>query len=343
MEKGKKIILAYNFELGKIFNILDGLPNNFQNFTWFCTICKKPLFFKEDLDCFLHKGNRNYCFEPETIEHKTMKAYWYVIFPKFNKVVTKKLEYKIGDQIADVYFELRNGKKVVIECQNSQISKKKLIERTKNYTSKDIYVLWIFNGLGTCVSDKKNPRNEDAIGVLGMEKRVHSLYGGRVYYMNVLGKKIVNPPFALHLAPFFKHKESEYNYLGYDKYYKDKRSTILGKIPDYRIICIDKKGYKLARFMDKHVSTLCTEQINRHIRGICQKRILNGETFNDMIKISIKSIISEFENRYGFHLPHLILKKSKNVKKIEIRKLLDDKYNIHEVITVRISDFLESL
>ncbi len=342
MEKDKKNILAYNFELGKIFNILDGLLEDFQNFTWLCTICKKPLFYNEDLNCFLHKGNRIYCFEPETIEHKTMKAYWYVMFPKFNQVSLKKLEYKIGDQIADVYFELRNGKKVVIECQNSQISKRKLIERTKNYTSKGIYVLWIFNGHGTCVSDKKNPKIEEEVGVLGMEKRVHSLYGGRVYYMNVLGKKIVNPPFALHLTPFFKHKESEYNYLGYDKYYKDKRSTILGKIPDYKIICIEDKGYKLAQFTDKHVSTLCTEQINRHIRGICQKKILKGETINDMINISLKSIISEVKNQYGFHLPHLILKKSKKIKKISIIKLLDDKYNIHDVITVRISDYLES-
>ncbi len=59
MEKDKKNILAYNFKLGKIFNILDGLPEDFQNFTWLCTICKKPLFYNEDLNCFLHKGNRS--------------------------------------------------------------------------------------------------------------------------------------------------------------------------------------------------------------------------------------------------------------------------------------------
>ncbi|TKJ23690.1 MAG: hypothetical protein CEE43_03230 [Promethearchaeota archaeon Loki_b32] len=61
-----------------------------------------------------------------------------------------------------------------------------------------------------------------------------------------------------------------------------------------------------------------------------------------MINISLKSIISEVKNQYGFHLPHLILKKSKKIKKISIIKLLDDKYNIHDVITVRISDYLES-
>ncbi|NVM38332.1 MAG: hypothetical protein HWN81_22245, partial [Candidatus Lokiarchaeota archaeon] len=284
----------------------------------------------------------NYCFEPETIEHKTMKAFWYVMFPKFNSVSAKKLEYKIGDQIADVYFELSNGKRVVIECQNSQISKRKLIERTKKYAHKNIYVLWIFNGLGTCVSDKKNPRNENESAVLGMEKRVHSLYGGRVYYMNVSGRTVINPPFALHLSPFFKHKESEYNYLGYDKYYKDKRSVILGKIPDYRIICIDVKAYKLARFKDKHVSTLCTEQITQSIKDFCQKKLLKGKNINDTVEIPINLIISEVKDRYGFHLAHLIIKKSKKIKKEKTEKLLDNNYNIQEVIRVRISDYIES-
>lgn len=171
MEKNKKIIIAFNFELGKIFNIFDGFPEDLQNYTWLCAICKKPLFYNQSLGCFLHKGNRNYCFEPETIEHKTMKAFWYVMVPTFNRVSVRKLEHKIGDQVADVYFELQNGKRIVIECQNSQISKKRLIERTKNYTSKGIYVLWIFNGHGTCVSDEKNPLNKEGVGVLGMEKR----------------------------------------------------------------------------------------------------------------------------------------------------------------------------
>lgn len=341
MEKEKKIIHAFNFELGKSFNILDGLPENVQKYTWLCTICKKPLFYRQELDCFLHKGNRNYCFEPETIEHKIMKAYWYVMFPKFNPVSIKRLEHKIGDQIADIYFELRDGNKVVIECQNSQISKKRLIERTKSYSQKDIFVLWIFNGHGTCVSNEKNPRNQDEVGVLGMEKRVHSLYGGRVYYMNVLGRSIINPPFALHFTPFFKHKDSKYNYLGYNKYYKDKRSIIFSKIPNYKIICIEDKSYKLARFTDKHMSILCTEQITKCIKKVCQKNLFKGKNPDDTIEISLNSIILEVKNRYGYYLPHLMLKKSKKIKKVNIDKLLDEKYNLHDVITVRISDYLK--
>ncbi|MFX0002855.1 MAG: competence protein CoiA family protein [Candidatus Hodarchaeota archaeon] len=340
MEKDKKVIHAFNFELGKIFNILDGLPNNAQNYNWLCTICKKPLFYNKEFECFLHKGNRNYCFEPETIEHKTMKVYWYVMFPKFNQIYSKKIEYTIGDQIADVYFELKDGKKVVIECQNSQISKRKLIERTKNYTNKDIYTLWIFNGHGTCVSDEKNPRNNNKVGVLGMEKRVHSLYGGRVYYMNVSGRKIINSPYVLHLSPFFEHKKSDYNYLGYNKYYKDKRSTILGKIPNYKIICLDVKGYKLARFTDKHLSTLCTEDIISCIKEICQKHLLKGKELNDTLKIPLTKIISKLKHKYGFHLPYLLLKKSQKIKKINIENLFDERYNTNDVITVKVADYI---
>ncbi|UCC19247.1 MAG: hypothetical protein JSV62_14265 [Promethearchaeota archaeon] len=340
MEKDKKLIHAFNYELGKIFNILDGLPTNSQKYTWLCTVCKKPLFYNQDSDCFLHKGNRNYCFEPETIEHKTMKAFWYVMFPKFNQVSSKKIEYKIGDQIADVYFELKTGQKVVIECQNSQISKKKLIERTKNYSHKGIYLLWIFNGLGSCVSDEKYPRNEEGIGVLGMEKRVHSLYGGRIYYMNVSGRKIINSPYALHFAPFFEHKKSEYNYLGYDKYYKDKRSIVLGKIPNYKILNIELKGYKIARFSDKHVSVLCTEQIIQRIKEICKTSLLNGRSIKDKIKIPISSIISKLRNRYGFHLPYILLKKSNKVKTVSFDKSFNSNYDIEDEITVNLFDYI---
>jgi len=343
MENDKRIIHAFNFELGKVFNILDGLPSDSQKYTWLCTICKKTLSYNQELGCFLHNGNRNYCFEPETIEHKTMKAYWYVMFPKFNQISSKKIEYKIEDQIADVYFELNNGKKVVIECQNSQISKRKLIERTKKYTHKNIYTLWIFNGYGTCVSDKKNPRNEDEVGVLGMEKRVHSLYGGRIYYMNVSGRKIIDSPYALHFSPFFEHKKSDYNYLGYNKYYKDKRSAILGRIPNYKIICLEVKGYKLARFTDKHLSTLCSEEIISCIKEICQKGLLKGKDFNETLEIPLKSIISKVINRYGFHLPHLLLKRSQKIKKVNIEKLFDENYNINEVITIQISDFIKRI
>ena len=84
-------------------------------------------------------------------------------------------------------------------------------------------------------------------------------------------------PYVLHFSPFFKHKSSNYSYLGHNKYYKDKRSATFGRIPNYKILCIDSKGYKLARFTDKHLSTLCTEEIIFSIKEICQKSLLKGK------------------------------------------------------------------
>ena len=262
-----------------------------------------------------------------------------MMFPKFNQISSKKIELRIGDQIADVYFELKNGKKVVIECQNSQISKRKLIERTHSYSYKDIYTLWIFNGHGTCVSYKKNPQNEEGLGVLGMEKRVHSLYGGRIYYMNVIGRKIIDPPYGLHFAPFFEHKKSNYNYIGYDKYYRDKRSAILSRIPNYKILCVDINGYKLARFTDKHLSVLCTQEINSIITTHCKAVLAERSDVPEIIKIPLRQIISQLKDRYGFHLPYLLLKKSQNIRKVNIEKTFDEEYNIYEIIRVKISDY----
>ena len=340
MDKANKIIIAFNYELGQTFNIFEGLPENSEKFTWLCVNCKRELYYKHELGCFQHKGNLPCDFEPETREHKTMKYYWFKTFPKFNLITKRKLEQKIGDQIIDVYFELRNRKKVAIECQNSQISRNKLIERTKNYTNKDIYVLWIFNGYGSFVNEEKQPWNQEKVQVSLVENRIHQLYGGRVYYMNVLGNKIVNPPYALHYAPYFEHKTTDLNYLGYDKYYRKIKSTVVGNIPNFKIICVDYKGYKLARFMDKHVSILCVEEINRFLRDLCRKSSRKKNKKDAVLKIPINSIISSIEKRFGYYLPYIILKKSNKVKKIKIRKEIDKSYNIQEFIMVKISDFI---
>jgi len=152
----KEVLIALNVELNQIFNLRYRRPKNPHKYTWLCNICKKQVYYNENENCFKHRGLKPDDFEPETVEHKRMKEYWYNTFPLVNPIILRQMEYRFGDQIADVYFELRDGIKVAIECQNSPITKKKLINRTKKYAEKDIYVLWIFNGSGTCVSEEKN-------------------------------------------------------------------------------------------------------------------------------------------------------------------------------------------
>ncbi len=253
----KEVLAAVNLELNRVFKVNYKLPNNPQNYSWRCIECKKPLFYNPNLNCFKHRGQKPEGFEPETLEHKTMKYYWFKTFSLYNPIKTRKLEYWLGDQIADVYFELReNGEKVAIECQNSPISSKKLIERTAKYTAKGIYVLWVFNASGSVVSEEKYNQNTEKVKVLKEEMRVHNLYSGRVYYMNVIGEDVVLPPYALHFTPYFEHKKVEGNIYGCDNYYRKYKNAVYGIIPTYKIICSDYSSYKLARFMDKNISLL---------------------------------------------------------------------------------------
>ena len=54
------------------------------------------------------------------------------------------------------------------------------------------------------VSDFKNI---EKVQVLKEEKRVHDLYSGRIYYMNVEGDEVLEEPYAIHFSPYFEHRE----------------------------------------------------------------------------------------------------------------------------------------
>ena len=77
--ESSKIKIAKNVELGRIFKIGYELPKNPQNYTWTCPRCEKPVYYNQYEDCFKHRGMKPEGFEPETIEHKTMKEYFYQI------------------------------------------------------------------------------------------------------------------------------------------------------------------------------------------------------------------------------------------------------------------------
>ncbi|KKN26339.1 hypothetical protein LCGC14_0875710 [marine sediment metagenome] len=217
----KEVLVAVNIELNRVFKVNYKLPTNPQNYSWRCIECKKPLFYNQYQNCFKHRGQKPEGFEPETIEHKTMKDYFYHIIPLFNSIKNRALEYWLGDQIADVYFELREkGEKVAIECQNSAISSKNLMKRTTKYTAKGIYVLWVFNASGRVVSEEKFPQNGEKVRALKEETRAHNLYSGRIYYMNVVGEEVIHPPYAIHFSPYFEHRELEGNIFGREKYYR---------------------------------------------------------------------------------------------------------------------------
>jgi len=338
----KEVFAAVNLELNRVFRVNYKLPNNPQNYSWLCIECKKPLFYNPNLNCFKHRGQKPEGFEPETVEHKTMKDYWYHIFPLFNSIKSRTLEYWLGDQIADVYFELReNGEKIAIECQNSPISSKKIMERTAKYTNKGIYVLWVFNASGSVVSEEKFPQNSVKVRVLKEETRVHNLYTGRIYYMNVVGEEVISPPYAIHFSPYFEYKKLEGNIYGRDKYYRGLKNAVYGNIPTYKIVCSDYTNYKLARFMDKNMSILCTDHLKASIREFCVIKMIEGELDNNSeFKIPVDLVIDQVKDEFGYYLPYLLLKRSKKIKKVKFERLLDERYKIQDILTVNATDYL---
>ena len=127
--------------------------------------------------------------------------------------------------------------------------------------------------------------------------------------MNVEGKKIIDPPFALHIASTLEHKTTDLNPLGYDKFSKSKCSVTVGKIPSYEIMCDTHSSYKIVRFKDKNISSLCNKEIIQFIKDYC-KTELQKEANKRILKIPIKTIVSSLEPRFGYNLVYRKLKKA---------------------------------
>lgn len=58
----------------------------------------------------------------ESFEHKRMKQYMFENLHANNDIKRLELEYNVKSRRADLYGELLDGKKFVIELQNSKIS-----------------------------------------------------------------------------------------------------------------------------------------------------------------------------------------------------------------------------
>jgi hypothetical protein len=333
------LYFAFNIEKGKIFNVYEGLPENPNSYLWTCINCKRFVVFLEPQEYypfgyFKHIEGRTCEFTPESKVHKIMKAYFFEKIPHYNAIKDKELEKDFGEKIADVYFLMKNGKEVVVECQNSIISSREIDERNKFYNKKDIYILWILNGNGPCVSNQKSPRNQDRVSILKHERKLHNLYRGRVYYMNVSEQRVIHPPYALHLAPYCEIKEH------YDPVFlKHMASTIHTPIKSLSFNLYDFKKKKLARFFDKNLKHLCFEHINENIKNYCikyQKTDGNGV----LVKIPLDEIINPIKNRFGYNLPYSLIRFSKKNNWNYIKYMVNSQNQYVEGLEIKISNFL---
>ncbi len=242
--------------------------------------------------------------EAESIEHIKIKEYLARNLPLDNDITTIMEEYYIGDRIADIYCELTNGKKVVIEVQHSMILVKDLIQRTEEYNKSDCYVLWIFNGN----SFDRLPRNERWVRILDFEKTCQKLYHGRVYYINMRKSGIHSPVYSLYFNTFHERKGLQNGFEYYRKS-KTKKSVILGDIPSLNFKIFKNQKLKLAGFQDKSIRERCINDIlqffNKNL-DICKNtvQINNNQNINKILY----SIIGKFGKFYGIDLLYDLLK-----------------------------------
>jgi len=264
-----------------------------------------------------------------------MKLYFYENIPLSNNTVKIEEEYKIKDQIVDIFIELTNGKRVAIEIQHSKIPFTNLLKRTLKYTKRGIYVLWILNGK----TFNKVPQNQDGIRVSRIEFELFKMYKGRVYYLNIDPKGIISGVYALSYIPYFNIKD-----VIYKKESTTKRSIYCQEIRSLGLRFINGK-YKLARFQDESIFTNCENDIYQFIKKLCLKEYRRCSQKINYLIIPLMNIMSELGKKYGFFLIYDVLKTSKSkINKIRIARfgfMKDNKNRIKESIKVYFSDYID--
>lgn len=250
----------------------------------------------------------------ESHTHKKIKLLLYNQIHKNNNIIVQRsLEKYFGNRIADIYFKLKTGQEIVVEIQNSKISVNEIINRTKDYNKKGLFILWILHGKGKCTASPKFPRDGKATKISPAEKFLHQMYGGRVYYMNILFHKnnpLISVPFALHFSKLIKKKKNRMFKTRYDFYFYRNSNYI--KIPNMNLLCTEFLGYKIARFYDKNLKSTLKEEILRYYHTKYYKT--NKE------RALLEQIIKNFKKKYGVYLILNALIELSYKKKIEFNQ-----------------------
>lgn len=231
--------------------------------------------------------------------HDLIKRYIFKRVTEHNpKIYRASLEKHLGSRIADVYFKFKDGKEVAVEVQNSPMPSKEITARTRDYANKGVYILWILNGKGKCVASPKSPTHQKNMKISPAETRLHQLYGGRTYYVNIKvlqGKIKATRPYALHFSGSDKYAHEIFQ----GKYsYFFVRNVNFTFIPNWKFLLSDYNGYKIARFYDKNIRNSLIESLNRFAKkhGVFKDRAYykskNTRNF-------IKAVFSKYGEYHG--------------------------------------------
>jgi len=227
------------------------------------------------------------------------------------------MEKHIDNRVADVYFEMKDGKQVVIEIQHSAIQVKEIIERTEDYSRNNIYVMWILHASGSCVFTPKYPRNDFSVKVSPVELYLHGLFLGRVYYLSInpfIHKIKISKPYALYFTKTDIHPDRQFKE-GFSPFYY--RNTICTPIRGWAILCIEIDGLKIARFYDKNVKSKMIERIASFLKKQGYSDLEHDKTET---KLAMRLTLKKFQDTYS------------NIFLIECFASLKNKLNLNEKI-----------
>ena len=230
----------------------------------------------------------------ESMYHTITKQYLYRIIPQANrKVKCISLEKHVNKRRADILLEENTGKTrntIIIEIQNSSLRVDELIKRTRDYNELGFYVLWILNPKGPCVASPKSPQNKKNVRISGIEKYLHGMYGGRVYYINIdsINNSPTFTPFALHFSPPDKKKYHKKQFHQKYRTYYIKNAHFM-PLPNWNFLCVDFSRFKIARFYDKNVTSVLKNQI---ISEIQEYKPLSSRKIK-------KIVLKRFKEKYG--------------------------------------------
>ena len=65
---------------------------------------------------------------------------------------------------------------------------------------------------------------------------------------------------------------------------------------------------------------------------------MREDNFNkgDELTIPVDYLINLVKEEFGYYLPYLILKRSKRIKKLRFERVLDDTFQIKDMLTIKI-------
>jgi len=248
-QKGERV-LSHDAEKGRFYQ---------------CQQCGGRLIFKKGrikIPHFAHYPYQNPCnvWEAESSRHLQMKYIAMANIVKDNRFSFVEYEYNIDGYFPDIYGEITdyNGKKwkLAVEMQKSNKSVEDFIEKTRFYTKRDIYTLWIFDYPKAWdkkisrVNRKKGYLKYYEVRVNAMLRESQRLNDGRVY---MLRDYLL---FSNHLYPVYRQPNKRLSVVKPNnkraKVLKTVKKPVMKVLGAWNIMFTTTiEGLKIAKFRDK--------------------------------------------------------------------------------------------